>query len=239
MEASALEDFLNWADAVGILNKITVVCCDQDSSTHKLITSDPRCKHMEVLFDPGHMKKSFQKTLIGIFGKSKHLKNFASRVAAWMMRSLSEAKALHKNNRVLIQAEFIRRMSCCVPHYTLAHCPPSCPCHSTRIAIIPQKYKLATETSFIPQASFINIFSHLDSKELGNISPVCRYWNLLIENYLKDLDKKENKTTITATKSKFKKMSEFTTAVNQVSFLLFHSSYSCYYYLLIFTFLSI
>lgn len=42
MEASALQDFLNWAEEQQILKKITVVCCDKDSSTHKLIKEDPR-----------------------------------------------------------------------------------------------------------------------------------------------------------------------------------------------------
>lgn len=42
MEASALQDFLNWSEREEILKLITVVCCDKDSSTHKLINEDPR-----------------------------------------------------------------------------------------------------------------------------------------------------------------------------------------------------
>jgi hypothetical protein len=43
MEASAFqEDFLDWASSVGILSKISTVCCDKDSSTHKLISEDLR-----------------------------------------------------------------------------------------------------------------------------------------------------------------------------------------------------
>lgn len=71
MEASSLEDFVNWADGVSLLPKIRIACCDQDSSTHKIIKDDIRCSHIEVVFDPGHKKKSFQKSLIKLFGKSK------------------------------------------------------------------------------------------------------------------------------------------------------------------------
>lgn len=45
MEGSALQDFLDWAANSTILSKISIVCCDRDSSTHKLIADDPRCDY--------------------------------------------------------------------------------------------------------------------------------------------------------------------------------------------------
>lgn len=193
MEASALEDFLNWAESVNLLAKISVVCCDQDSSTHKLVAEDPRCSKIEIVVDPGHKKKSFQNYLIKLFGKKKEFNLFATRIGSWFMRSLSEAKAL-SSDRQAIEKEFVRRMSFCVSHYTTRICPRNCPCISLQPLKISKdllESSGSTIESLVLQEAFVIL--ELDSSELSVVSLVCRQWEIVAENVHRMLEKKRDK----------------------------------------------
>lgn len=198
MEGSALEDFLNWAQSVNLLAKISVMCCDQDASTHKLISDDPRCSHVELVVDPGHKKKSLQKFLMKLFGKKKRYLLFASRIAAWFMRSLSEAKAAHKNDRELIQKEFLTKMSYCIPHYTTLICSRSCPCTTLMPVKVPKEFLLATSESPIAKCSILQkIILNLDAINFNVASLVCRQWGWAVETVMRCLEKKKNKSILT------------------------------------------
>ena len=117
MEGFGLSAFLDWASEMELLNLINIICCDKDSSIHKLIMSDNRCQHIELLYDPGHVKKSFQGSLIKIFGKKKRYQTLAMRIAQFMMRSISESKLISDNRDEMI-IEFKRRVGYLITHYT-------------------------------------------------------------------------------------------------------------------------
>jgi hypothetical protein len=194
MEGNALQEFLDWGASVKLLDKVKFVICDQDSSTHKLIQDDSRCKHMTVLFDPGHYKKCFQKKLIKLFGTKKRFQTFAARIAGWMMRALSEAKTLFPKNRNLIKIEFVRRMKYCADHYTNSLCNEGCPCLSIRLLPLSKVYLESTEACAIaPWFSYILTFC--DSQALSVASMVCKHWQFLVENQLRTLEVK-SKTII-------------------------------------------
>src|SRR3990167_6373884 len=120
---------------------IKVVCCDKDSSTHKILREDIRCTHLEVVLDPGHYKKSFQNSLIKLFGKGKQYATFAARLANWFMRSISEAKSMFPTDRQQLTTEFLRRFGFMWPHYTELVCADDCPCRAFHSYAIPKACK--------------------------------------------------------------------------------------------------
>lgn len=196
MEASALEDFLNWSSEKLLLPKISIVCCDKDSSVHKLLSEDPRCKHIELLYDPGHMKKSFQGSLMKIFGQSKATESFASRMASWMMRSLSEAKAKHGADREAMKIEFIGLMNEMVPHYTRARCPVNCPCYGIPYCSVPLSARDATEFSPLDSPKdviFTSILRHLDPETLASASLVCNHFYAMAQNVQAEKERRKDK----------------------------------------------
>lgn len=210
MESSALQDFLDWAEENTLLQKIKVVCCDRDSSTHKLVKDDPRyglflrsiayrshycsCAHLELVFDPGHVKKGFQKSLMKLFGKRKMYKLFPSRIANWMMRSLCEAKALFPADRAKLQAEFCRRMAFLIPHYTAKTCDDKCPCNSFKDTVVPAKF--VVDHPFLP--AFRIMSRYLGDRDLASAAVTCHHMNFLAQDALADLEKKGNKSVLSA-----------------------------------------
>lgn len=154
-----------------------------------------RCSHIEITFDPGHVKKSFQKSLIKLFGKKKIYKFFSSRIAQWFMRSLCEAKSLHPTNRSAIQNDFCNRMKFLLSHYTNPTCDPGCPCQAIKHTLIPPN----CVCDFLIMPAMANFFARISSaKELSKFRLVCRHWNLLIQNHYDDLDKQQHKVILPA-----------------------------------------
>jgi hypothetical protein len=208
MEAAALEDFLNWAQSMNILAKISATCCDKDSSMHKLLLEDERfvycslfywnliirCKHIELTFDPGHVKKSFEGSLRKLFGKSKVYQLFASRIANWFMRAICEAKSRFPNQRSLIESEFRRRMSYLIPHYTNV-CSKACPCQVPPLVD-------ATEVSsdvdhwLSPILGKVLFYCDLDDTDVANFSLVSHKWQTLVQDGLSALECRKRKATL-------------------------------------------
>jgi hypothetical protein len=231
MEQSALEDFLTWAANNGLLPKISVACCDKDSSTHKLLEEDSRCRHIEKVYDPGHVKKSFQGSLIKIFGKKKATETFAPRMASWMMRSLSEAKSTAGSDRIVLQKEFVRLMNYMIPHYTCDKCPPDCPCYGIPFFSIRDSDRDATVCSPLDSEKdviFYSILRHLDMKSLVTMSLyVCHHWNSIAQNVIALLERRKNKFILP---SESPEVSEVKTLVSKMlsdSSMICHQWHTC------------
>jgi hypothetical protein len=230
MEQSALEDFITWSAANGLLPLIKIACCDKDSSTHKLLREDSRCSHIELLYDPGHIKKSFQGSLMKIFGTSKALESFAPRLASWMMRSLSEAKSFGGTDRSAIQEKFTSLMSYMIPHYTRAVCPVQCPCHAIPHYSV-QEFELeATDDSSLSSDKdliFYTIMKHMDSESLATASLVCHHWNTISQNVLAYSERRQKKVYLPRDSPLLPQVEELVEKLLADSKMLCHPYHTC------------
>lgn len=172
---------------------------------------------MELTYDPGHVKKSFQKSLIKLFGTKKVYKLFPSRIAQWFMRSLCEAKALFPNNRSAIQDEFRRRMNFLLSHYTKPTCEAGCPCQNIKHSVIPVNFVCDHPLMPAMPQYFARVQS---SKKLAKFRLVCRHWNLLITDHLDNLEKQKHKTILPTEDPNIPQLTELVCVVFDVRCLL-------------------
>jgi hypothetical protein len=210
MESQGLIDFLDWSCANGILKLITIICCDKDTSIHKLVRDSDRCTHIKVLFDPGHAKKSFQGSLMKLFTTKKKYQSLTNRMSQFMMRCISETKSIYfkkdKNDSDLIShyeniksemvEEFCSRICHLITHYTTSTCSLSCPCKSGLTNNINDNYKYYMEISSIlfTDECFIYIFNFIGySKSLFQISYVCKHFYILFTSWIRYFEKSKDK----------------------------------------------
>jgi hypothetical protein len=53
--------------------------CDKDSSVSEQLKANPDTAHIPIHYDPGHIKKNFQKSLMTIYGQGVRYKGLAAR----------------------------------------------------------------------------------------------------------------------------------------------------------------
>lgn len=160
MEVKALGQFLDWMKDRELLENVATIVMDKDSSAPVYIKNREDCRHIEVKFDPGHVKKSLQKQLITLFGQGKKYEKLPQRIASWFMRVLKNSEKLYPNDRVAMCKEFLRQWSFTYEHYTRAVCPMDCPCaeQATIPKIEPEEVQL------FPVDILVELFKRFDCR---------------------------------------------------------------------------
>jgi hypothetical protein len=79
MEGASLEKGIERLKAVGLLPQVAGWVCDKDSSVSEQLQSNPDTAHIPIHYDPGHIKKNFQKQLKEIYGKRVRYEGMATR----------------------------------------------------------------------------------------------------------------------------------------------------------------
>ncbi len=141
MEGEGFRRAINELEAAGLLPFFSLFICDQDSSVLKIARSDARLHKVQVLHDPGHMKKNFEKDVARVLGEGVAVKGFAARIGRWMMTALKEAKytvdsyfpeLCTEDQQHAILEEFRLQMYYAKAHYFSPQCWHGCPCYFTR-----------------------------------------------------------------------------------------------------------
>lgn len=145
MEGEGLLRVLEYLNKTGILKHVKRFVIDKDSSATKLFKEWEGGKwtqHIEVLYDPGHIKMSLQKALQQTYGTGVRYSSFASRQAKWFMRCIKRVEEEADSVNLLVpfetevahneymKSKFETYMRKCVDHYTRPDCEadPECPC---------------------------------------------------------------------------------------------------------------
>jgi hypothetical protein len=79
MEGASLEKGIERLKAVGLLPQVAGWVCDKDSSVSEQLQSNPDTAHIPIHYDPGHIKKNFQKQLKQIYGERVRYEGMATR----------------------------------------------------------------------------------------------------------------------------------------------------------------
>ena len=79
MEGEAMERGVARLKKNGLLSLIAGWVCDKDSSVSEQLRANPDTAHIPIHYDPGHIKKNFQKSLMAIYGQGVRYKGLAER----------------------------------------------------------------------------------------------------------------------------------------------------------------
>ena len=79
MEGEAMERGIARLKDNGLLHLVQGWVCDKDSSVSEQLKANPDTAHIPIHYDPGHIKKNFQKSLIAIYGTGVRYKGLAER----------------------------------------------------------------------------------------------------------------------------------------------------------------
>ena len=79
MEGRAMERGVARLKENGLLPLVQGWVCDKDSSVSEQLKTNPDTAHIPIHYDPGHIKKNFQKSLIAIYGSGVRYKGLAER----------------------------------------------------------------------------------------------------------------------------------------------------------------
>jgi hypothetical protein len=79
MEGEAMERGVARLKRNGLLPLVAGWVCDKDSSVSEQLKANPDTCHIPIYYDPGHIKKNFQKSLMAIYGESVRYKGLAER----------------------------------------------------------------------------------------------------------------------------------------------------------------
>ena len=79
MEGAAMETGIARLKENGLLSLVQGWVCDKDSSVSEQLKANPDTAHIPIHYDPGHIKKNFQKSLMGIYGAGVRYKGLAER----------------------------------------------------------------------------------------------------------------------------------------------------------------
>ena len=79
MEGMAMEKEIARLKENGLLHLVQGWVCDKDSSVSEQLKANPDTAHIPIHYDPGHIKKNFQKSLIAIYGTGVRYKGLAER----------------------------------------------------------------------------------------------------------------------------------------------------------------
>ena len=79
MEGEAMDRGVARLKQNGLLPLISGWVCDKDSSVSEQLKANPDTAHIPIHYDPGHIKKNFQKSLMSIYGQGVRYKGLAER----------------------------------------------------------------------------------------------------------------------------------------------------------------
>ena len=79
MEGMAMERGIARLKENGLLQLVEGWVCDKDSSVSEQLKANPDTAHIPIHYDPGHIKKNFQKSLMAIYGAGVRYKGLAER----------------------------------------------------------------------------------------------------------------------------------------------------------------
>ena len=79
MEGAAMERGIARLKENGLLPLVQGWVCDKDSSVSEQLKANPNTAHIPIHYDPGHIKKNFQKSLMAIYGTGVRYKGLAER----------------------------------------------------------------------------------------------------------------------------------------------------------------
>ena len=79
MEGMAIDKGIARLKENGLLPLVQGWVCDKDSSVSEQLKANPDTAHIPIHYDPGHIKKNFQKSLMGIYGAGVRYKGLAER----------------------------------------------------------------------------------------------------------------------------------------------------------------
>ena len=88
MERQAMKQGIAKLKAAGLLPLVKGWVCDKDSSVFQL-NGNPDTAHIPIHYDPGHIKKNFQKSLMAIYGTGVRYKGLAERGGQRAMNTLT------------------------------------------------------------------------------------------------------------------------------------------------------
>jgi hypothetical protein len=92
MEGAAMERGVARLKETGLLSLVAGWVCDKDSSVSEQLKANPATAHIPIHYDPGHIKKNFQKSLMAIYGQGVRYKGLAERGGQSMLHSGMDAE---------------------------------------------------------------------------------------------------------------------------------------------------
>jgi hypothetical protein len=72
MEGAAFDAGVEKLKAAGLVRQWHGFVCDQDSSVHEQLRADPDTAHVALYWDPGHIKRNFQRKLNDIYNGGRN-----------------------------------------------------------------------------------------------------------------------------------------------------------------------
>jgi hypothetical protein len=87
MEGTAMERGIARLKENGLLSLVAGWVCDKDSSVSEQLKANPDTAHIPIHYDPGHIKKNFQKSLMAIYGQGVRYKGMAARGGQLILHS--------------------------------------------------------------------------------------------------------------------------------------------------------
>ena len=94
MEGMAMERGIARLKENGLLSLVEGWVCDKDSSVSEQLRANPDTAHIPIHYDPGHIKKNFEKSLMAIYGKRVRYKGLAARGGQTMLHSGMHAEEM-------------------------------------------------------------------------------------------------------------------------------------------------
>ena len=89
MEGMAMERGIARLKENDLLPLVQGWVCDKDSSVSEQLKTNPDTAHIPIHYDPGHIKKNFQKSLMAIYGTGVRYKGLAERGGQSAMNTLT------------------------------------------------------------------------------------------------------------------------------------------------------
>jgi hypothetical protein len=87
MEGEAMDRGVARLKKNGLLSLVAGWVCDKDSSVSEQLKANPDTAHIPIYYDPGHIKKNFQKSLMTIYGQGVRYKGLAARGGQLILHS--------------------------------------------------------------------------------------------------------------------------------------------------------
>jgi len=107
MEIEGLRQVLEWLKLHKLLHRVTHWVTDKDSTVTEELHSREDTKHITIIYDPGHIKKSFQGQLILLFGKGQQYVDFPARISSFFMKLIKRSEAEHPKDISGMKAAFL------------------------------------------------------------------------------------------------------------------------------------
>ena len=95
MEGTAMEIGIARLKKAGMLSLVKGWVCDKDSSVSEQLRTGADTTHIPIHYDPGHIKKNFQKSLMSIYGAGARYTGLAKRGGNRHQTQLASRSAEH------------------------------------------------------------------------------------------------------------------------------------------------